>query len=96
MDDANSFKASEPYLAYCRHTDEKDGLLNYIGQELGSKSITNILDLGAGNGVVTAEVADLFPDAHLDAVERSKAQVEHERFHNKRDLYTPVYKFWVV
>jgi SAM-dependent methyltransferase len=87
MDEKNSYKDSKQYSAYCRNTDEKAKLHDYI-----SKAFTinpnRILDLGCGNGVNTAFLADRFPNSFIDAIERSPAQISVAKSQNYRQNVT--------
>jgi trans-aconitate methyltransferase len=96
MDAKDSYKNAEPYLAYCRCTDEKQKLHDYISSAF-DKELSNILDLGCGNGVNTSFLADRFQNASIDAIERSEAQILEAISRNNRlninYLHTPFERF---
>ncbi len=83
MDTKNSYKESKQYLAYCKHTDEKQKLLEHI--DLAFQTLPQrILDLGCGNGVNTMFLAERFPKARIDALERSPAQYTYAHQYHAR------------
>src|SRR3989338_2769352 len=83
MNTKNSYKSATPYLAYCKTTNEKQKLADYISSAFSKEPIT-ILDLGCGNGINTFFIADRFPDALVDAIERSEAQINEASTRNNR------------
>lgn len=83
MDTKNSYKTSSQYFAYCKNTDEKAKLQEQIKLAFAPK-LKKILDLGCGNGINTAFLADYFKNASIEAIERSSAQIELARNQNNR------------
>jgi cyclopropane fatty-acyl-phospholipid synthase-like methyltransferase len=96
MDTKNSYKNAEPYLAYCRGTNEKHKLHDYISSAFDKEPV-NILDLGCGNGVNTSFIADRFQNASVDAIERSGSQIQEAISRNSRSninyVHTPFEQF---
>ena len=78
---AEEFNSYEPYLAYCRNTNEKEKLHKFICEH-HYMNPQAILDIGSGNGINTTFLAKTFTDAHIDAIERSQSQLEYARKHN--------------
>jgi SAM-dependent methyltransferase len=83
MDEKNSYADSGRYLAYCQDTDEKTKLHECIREDLIPRP-ASILDLGCGNGINTAFLADYFSNSSVDAIERSPAQFDYAITHNNR------------
>lgn len=87
MDTKNSYKSAEQYSAYCRNTDEKVKLHEYVSRAFQANP-KRILDLGCGNGVNTAFLADRFQTSLVDAIERSPAQISVAKSQNSRQNIT--------
>ena len=96
MDTKNSYKSATPYLAYCKATNEKQKLHDYISSAFDREPVS-ILDLGCGNGVNTSFIADRFQNASVDAIERSEAQIQEAISRNSRlnitYVHTPFEQF---
>lgn len=87
MDPKNSYKSSKQYLAYCNNTNEKSKLHKSISNAFVVNP-AKILDLGCGNGVNSAFLADRFPTSLVDAVERSEAQITEAVIrHNRPNIH---------
>lgn len=90
IDQENSYKDYEPYLAYTRNTNEKEKLHNYIEEEFQDDNFPikkedarrNILDLGCGNGINTAFLAKIFSEHFIDAIDRSESQLKFAKKNN--------------
>jgi SAM-dependent methyltransferase len=91
MDEKNSYKCATPYATYCKYTTEKR-LLHKFMDTYFAKEPRTILDIGCGNGINTFFMANRFPNALVDAIERSEAQVtEAKSTHRKENIiYTNV------
>jgi ubiquinone/menaquinone biosynthesis C-methylase UbiE len=81
MDEKNSYKSAIPYWTYCKYSNEKRLLHQYIEHNL-TKKPSAILDIGCGNGINTVFVANRFPNTIIDAIERSKAQINEAKLRN--------------
>ena len=87
MDVKTVYNNAMPYLVYCQYSNEKAKLQDHIRHtfpDVPQKQPQRILDIGSGNGINTAFLADYFPEALLDALEQSEAQLAFATTHNSR------------
>ncbi|OIO25072.1 hypothetical protein AUJ14_04980 [Candidatus Micrarchaeota archaeon CG1_02_55_22] len=76
------YASHEPYLEYCRHTNEKTKLHTLLRRRLPRIAAERALDAGCGNGINTAAIAHMLPQTQVTGVDESPAQLSHARTHN--------------
>lgn len=89
---SSDYKKYQPYLAYVRHTNEKERFHAYLEETFKKRLLsihpeqdcTHILDIGCGNGVNTVFMANMFSAYQIDGIDKSAAQLWYAKKHNRR------------